>query len=252
MASELAVRELGEGPRLVLVHGGMGPELTWERQEPLAERWRLVIPKRRGFPGSSPAERQDFDRDADDLAPLLGERAHLVGFSYGGVGSAIVSGREPGRIDSLTLVEAPIYTGAPDHPSVMQLIGAGDAFLAGQADELTEKKFLADAGIDPAAATGRTRELIEEAIEAARGGRPPSQAEPDLGVIASAGVPAMVVSGGHHAAIELICDAVAEQLDARRKVVPGAGHAVPRAPGFNEVLEEFLRGSGGTGRSRMA
>src|ERR687892_105285 len=49
MSSPLSARELGSGPAVVLVHGGVGPGLTWERVEPLADRWTLVIPARRGF-----------------------------------------------------------------------------------------------------------------------------------------------------------------------------------------------------------
>jgi pimeloyl-ACP methyl ester carboxylesterase len=95
--------------------------------------------------------------------------------------------------------------------------------------------------MDPDAVTGRNRELLREAIDSSRGGRSPSEADPDLDAIAAAGLPVLVVSGGHHPAIEAICDGLAERLHARREIVPGAGHAVPRAPGFNEVLEGFLR-----------
>jgi pimeloyl-ACP methyl ester carboxylesterase len=251
MQTDLAVRQLGAGATVVLVHGGMGPEITWERQAPLAERWRLVIPKRRGFPGSAPG-RQDFERDSQDLSPLLGDGAHLIGFSYGGVGVALLAQREPERLLSLTLVEAPIYAAAPDHPAVLRIASAGDAFLAGEADEQTEREFLANAGIDPAAASGRTAWLIREAIDAARGGRPPTEADVSLAAIADAGFPVLVVSGGHHAGIEALCDGLSDKLGARREIVTGAGHAVPRAPGFNDVLEDFLRGSAGSGRSRTA
>jgi pimeloyl-ACP methyl ester carboxylesterase len=237
----LSIRQLGEGPRVVLVHGGVSPEVTWERQEPLARRWRLVIPKRRGFPGSAPAERQDFERDAEDLRPLLDRGAHLVGFSYGGVGAAMVAEHEPDRILSLTLIEPPIYAAAPGNPAVERIARAGDAFLAGEADARTERDFLSNAGIDPSAVSGPTAELMREAIEAARGGRPPSEAEIDLDALAAARLPSMAASGGHHEGIEAICDGLAAKLGARREILPGAGHAVPRAPGFNQVLEDFLR-----------
>lgn len=49
---------------MILVHGGAGAELTWEMQDQLAARWTLVIPWRRGFGPSPPAERQDFEVDA--------------------------------------------------------------------------------------------------------------------------------------------------------------------------------------------
>jgi pimeloyl-ACP methyl ester carboxylesterase len=251
-SEQIAVERLGSGPAVLLLHGGAGPELTWERQVELAERWSLVIPTRRGFPRSVPAPRQDFEADAEDVRGLLTKRTHLVGFSYGGLGVTLAAQEEPKMVRSLTLIETPLYVAAPNDPAVRDIAKAGDAFLSGEADELTEREFLTNAGIDPNASSGRTGELIREAIDAARGGRSPSEARPDLDAIADTGLPVMVVSGGHHDGIEALCDALAERLHARREVVPGAGHAVPRAPGFNEVLEDFLRGSVGTARFRTA
>jgi pimeloyl-ACP methyl ester carboxylesterase len=199
-----------------------------------------VVPVRRGFRGGPPAERQDFERDADDLAPLLAGGGHLVGFSYGGVGAALLAGRNPALVRSLTLIEAPIYKTAPDHPRVREIIVSGDAVLAGEADEETERRFLINAGMDPGLLTGRQRGLIQESIDASRGGRSPSEADPDLDAIARAGIPVMVVSGGHHDGIEMLCDGLASRLNARREIVRGAGHAVPRAPLFNDLLEDFL------------
>ncbi len=163
-----------------------------------------------------------------------------MGFSYGGVGAAILAARHPARVISLTLIESPIYSAAPDDPAVEELARAGDAFLSGQADERTEHEFLANAGIDPDAASSGNRDLIRRAIDAARGGRSPSEADVDLDSIKAASVPTMVISGGHHEAIEAVCDGLSQRLDARREIVPGAGHAVPRAPGFNQILEDFL------------
>jgi hypothetical protein len=61
----------------------------------------------------------------------------------------------------------------------------------------------------------------------------------------------MVASGGHSEALERICDALANQLDAERVVAAGAGHFVAAAPGFIRVLERFLRCSEpGTSASR--
>ena len=97
MAEQLAVRRVGSGPPLILVHGGAGPALTWELQEPLAERWTLIVPARRGYPPSPPAERQDFESDADDLTEILTREgsAHLVGFSYGAVSATIAAAWRP-------------------------------------------------------------------------------------------------------------------------------------------------------------
>jgi len=236
---------------VVFVHGGLGPELTWERQHPLAARWTLLIPTRRAYPGSAPAERQDFERDARDLSPLLNEGAPLVGYSYGGLGCAIAAGQDPDRVLSLTMIEVPLYLVAPGDPEVEAFAAAGDAFLSGEANAETEVEFLANAGLGPDTPPQHAKE-IARATEAARGGRSPREANPDLEAIVDAGIPTMVVSGNHHTAIESLCDALADRLHARREIVSGAGHAVPRASGFNDVLEGFLRESEGTARSRTA
>ena len=65
----------------------------------------------------------------------------------------------------------------------------------------------------------------------------------DLAAIAAAGVPSLVLSGEHDPALEAACDAVAEQLGAQRDRLPGAEHAVQRAPEFNRRLERFLFGA---------
>jgi pimeloyl-ACP methyl ester carboxylesterase len=77
--ASLEVLVSGTGPRVILVHGSVsnGP-LTWAEQQPLAERFRLEVINRRGYGKSPPpASRQDFDEDAQDIAALLGDGAHL-------------------------------------------------------------------------------------------------------------------------------------------------------------------------------
>jgi len=102
---------------------------------------------------------------------------------------------------------------------------AGDvqAIVIAQAELAHDRRTIRESDMELAA--------IQQAIDAARGGRSPSEADPDLDAIAGAGVPVMVVSGGHHDGIELICDGLAARLNGRREIVPGAAHAVPRAPG---------------------
>jgi hypothetical protein len=52
--------------------------------------------------------------------------------------------------------------------------------------------------------------------------------------------PVLVVTGDHEPAFEAVADVLCARLDAERLVLPGAGHAVQNAPGFNPALEEFL------------
>ena len=56
--------------------------------------------------------------------------------------------------------------------------------------------------------------------------------------------PKLVVSGSHHAAFDAICDAHERELPAERAILPGAGHSVQAAPGFNAALTDFLERAG--------
>lgn len=85
----LHVETWGEGVPVVLVHGSLaaGAE-EWECQRPLAEEgFRLLAPDRRGYGSSPAAPGEDYQVDADNIAELLGDGAHLVGHSYGGLGA---------------------------------------------------------------------------------------------------------------------------------------------------------------------
>ena len=70
--------------------------------------------------------------------------------------------------------------------------------------------------------------------------RPPHEAEIPLDALAEAPFPKLVVSGAHSAAFDAVCDVLERRLPAERAVVPGAGHAIPRAPGYTQLLLEFL------------
>ena len=77
--------------RVVLVHGSVGNGLaTWGALQPLEGRFTHVVPNRGGYPPNPPLEQIDFELQADELAPLLEEGAHLVGHSYGGVISLLI------------------------------------------------------------------------------------------------------------------------------------------------------------------
>jgi hypothetical protein len=81
---------------------------------------------------------------------------------------------------------------------------------------------------------------VEASVRALMVERAPWEAEIRLDALAAAGFPKLVVSGGHNAAFDAVCDVLEERLGAERAVLPGAGHSIPRAPGFNERLLEFL------------
>jgi pimeloyl-ACP methyl ester carboxylesterase len=80
----------GSGEPLLLLHGGMVTIETWENQRgPLAERYHVYLPERRGH-GRSPdvAGPTGYELMAADTAAFMQaldiESAHLVGWSDGG------------------------------------------------------------------------------------------------------------------------------------------------------------------------
>ncbi|CAB5686839.1 2-hydroxy-6-oxo-6-phenylhexa-2,4-dienoate hydrolase [Delftia tsuruhatensis] len=107
-------REWGQGPPLVLLHGGHGSWMHWARNiDVLSRHFRLLVPDLPGFGDS-----QDFDlpaHDASRLQALLqsleqglhallpGQAFHLAGFSFGGAVAALLAARME-RVDRLVLL----------------------------------------------------------------------------------------------------------------------------------------------------
>lgn len=242
----IAVIREGEGPEILLVHGGAGPRATWAALTPLKARWTLGFVHRRGYPPSPPAaaDRQDFGVDAMDLVPLLDTRPHLVAHSYGVLGTLIAASWRPDCVRSLTLIEPPLYMGS-DHPEVARLKRMGDEVLTHglDADPSTLREFLRLAGA-PEVDEGPLPKEAADGVRRAHGGRLPGEARPDLDMLCEAGIPSLAVSGDHAAGIERICDALASALNGDRLIAPGAGHFVAAAPGFPARLEQFLISAG--------
>jgi pimeloyl-ACP methyl ester carboxylesterase len=244
--SAIAVIREGDGPEILLVHGGASPAATWGALAPLGARWTLASVHRRGYaPSPEPLDgRQDFNVDALDVLPLLASRPHVVAHSYGVLGALIAATRRPEDVRSLTLIEPPLYHLVPDDAEIARLERIGDAVLTEglDADPGTLRGFLRMAGA-PDVDDGPLPEAVANGVRRAHGGRLPGEARPALDLLREAGVMSLVASGDHTPGIERICDALAAALDAERLVVPGAGHFVAAAPGFAEQLERFLPAS---------
>lgn len=271
--SDLNVLAWGAGEPVVLVHGSFGRgEETWAQQRPLAERHRLLLLDRRGFGGSPPAEREDFEVDAADIGKVLGDGAHLVGHSYGGLGCLLAAARRPDAVWSLTLIEPPAFGVARGNLAVERLLGRlGPLFARAAATPPGDfyVDFLEALGLELPADVGLSRQELlaalgpmdHAAIRCSMGQRLPWEAELPLAPLAAAPFPKLVVSGGWDrasasarglggAALGDVCDLLAARLGARRAVVHGARHSpqLTHPEDFNPQLVAFLASSS---RSRL-
>ena len=243
--SALWVEELGAGDPVVLLHGTVAyGSRSFATQLSLAERWRLLIPHRRGY-GASPKDGPiGWDRDASDLPALLpGEGAHVVGFSAGALAALAAAPACAERIRSLAALEPPAYGIALDVPAVAELYARVRAvFAADLTASQHEAAFLRAFGV-----AWEERELsrvVAEGTLTSRRERDLGEAVFDFGVLRAAPFPKLVVSGGWHPAMEAIAERLAAELGAERLVLPGALHHVNRLPGLNERLEAFWRSAG--------
>ena len=228
--------------RVVFVHGSVanGPT-TFTALEPLRGRFELVVPNRGGYPPGPLLDRIDFEEQAEELGPLLADGAHLVGHSYGGVIALLMAARTPEAVRSLTVSEPPAFAVARGQPEVDRLIAELEAFFATGPHEPADylRGFLAIVGSATRLPDPLPAEL-EQGARAAMAERAPWEAEIPLDELAAAPFPKLVMSGGHNAAFDEVCDVLEERLGAERAVLPGAGHSIPRAPGYAERLEAFL------------
>ena len=236
-------------PRIVFVHGSvMGGRPTWSGQRALADQFELDILERPGFPPNPPVERVDFEPDAVLVAGALGDGAHLVGHSYGGVIALLAAAAAPGSVRSLTVIEPPATRVALDNPAVAAFARDGATWWEdGPRDdpEAFLRGFLATvgSGFDPPSPLPPELEQGARTLMDERG---PWEADIPLDALAAASFPKLVVSGAHHPAFEAICDVLEERLPAERLVLPGYGHTAQRHPEFNERLTEFVTAAEGS------
>lgn len=247
-ATGLNVTVWGEGEPAVFVHGSFGwGTKTWQKQRPLSQSYRLLLADRRGFGGSPPDGRVDFDRDADDIAELLGDGAHLVGSSYGGVVSLLAASRRPDSVRSLTVIEPPALGLVRGDPLVEEFIAGAKTAMSGARDPSDCRlRFLRAFGF-PA----RHAELEGQELEAARSSwreRPPWEAE--IPVDDLRGLRTLVVRGDWldtsasarelgGAALHAVCDALEARLGAGSAVFPAAHNPQLLGDPFNERLRAF-------------
>lgn len=229
---------------MVLVHGSLatGAE-EWQEQKPLAgEGYRLLVLDRRGYGASPPADGEDFLRDADDIAELLGDGAHLVAHSYGGLGAMFAAARRPEAVHSLALLEPPAFALAADDAAAGLVDELRDMWDEDVPDQTWLERFLRAVGTDPGDLPPAMLEEATPLVPLVRRSRPAWEREPPVAALASAPFPTLVVAGGHSDGFDAVCDALADRIDATRADVAGAGHEIQfTGPPLNRALLELWR-----------
>ena len=249
---DLFIETWGTGTPVVLVHGSLATGTDeWQAQRPLAdEGFRLMVFDRRGHGRSPAADGEDFLRDADDICELMGDGAHLVGHSYGGVGVLFAAARRPAATKSITLLEACTFTlGQYDRAARALLNTVRDIWQQNVADEDWLTRFLTAVGSDPATLGPELIAAALPLVSVCRHGRPIWSVESlPLPHLAAAKFPKLVVSGAHSAGFNAMCDDLAQQIGGTRMEIAGAGHEIQFAgKPLNDALLALWRSTQATG-----
>lgn len=241
----LFVQPLGSGTPVVLVHGSLatGAE-KWQAQRALAdEGFRLLVIDRRGYGHSPAAEGEDFLRDAGDIVALMGDGAHLVGHSYGGLGALFAAARSPQTTLSLALLEPATFALGQHDPAARAFV---DELRALWDQDLPDDdwviRFLKAVGSDPDTLPPELLGATVPLVPVLRRGRPMWYSDLPLPEVAAGPFPKLVVSGAHSAGLDAICDDLAARIGASRAVVAGAGHEIQfTGRPINEILLALWR-----------
>ena len=253
----VAWHTFGDGPPLVLLHGGHGSWLHWARNvEPLAERFTVWAPDLPGYGESDapPAETLEALVDATaatlDVVVGAGQTVVMAGFSFGGLVAAHVAGRR-GNVARLALL-GPAGHGTKRRPrsTLRNWRGAADAGDTAALADALRHNIAAHLLYDPAALDALALRIHTDACLRTRfHSRRIGLAGGLWDALDRQQAQSLVVWGEHDVTTTPV-DAVrllAERRPAcRTHIVPSAGHWVQyeRAEVVNRLLLGWLDGEG--------
>jgi pimeloyl-ACP methyl ester carboxylesterase len=236
----------GEGPPLVWLHAADGIPPQHPLVDALADRYSIVAPLAPGFEDLAELDGvqsiHELAMHYDDVLEALSlDAVPVLGHSFGGMIAAELAAHYPKRVSSLVLI-APVGLWNDDYP-VLDLFALQPQDLPAVlfADQVVAARaFPQQNGIpDVEAVVALTRGMTSVAKF--------MWPIPDRGLgrrLYRIGAPTLVVFGEQDALVpaRYADDFVAGIPDARKMVVPGAGHMVPieRPDEVLAALDEFL------------
>lgn len=109
----LAYRDIGSGTAIVFIHGVGSRKEAWDRQHPLAEKYRLIIPDLRGHGETALEDGISMYNFAHDIIELLDylniDEAYICGLSLGGVVAQELYRQKPSVVKGLLLANTAAY-----------------------------------------------------------------------------------------------------------------------------------------------
>jgi proline iminopeptidase len=265
----LYVRTVGDGPDVIVLHGGPGAHHDYllPQFDALADGRRLRYYDQRGG-GRSPVPRNFGVGWREHVADLDGLIAHwklkhvtLLGYSWGGALALLFAASHPERIGRLALVApAPLdpeqraefqrrLAERQRHPKIAQarrelqrsgLKNQDPGTYQRRAFELAVAGYFRDPelarDLTPFRVTGRTQDAVWESVAA-------TDLRAELDELAELCIPALVLHGRQDAIPLEAAERVAELLcDARLEILEQSGHVphVEEFETFQRVLDDFL------------
>jgi pimeloyl-ACP methyl ester carboxylesterase len=255
-------REQGEGPPLLLLHGGLvsssprwaGVPVSFASHlDTLAARFRVITPDTRGCAGTAHTGTGSisFALLADDVAALIEaldlERPLVAGFSEGAITATILGLRAPGSVAAIVNQAGHDFFNpqAPSFRILRQLFG-GSADATRTDPDAVERSFsrseqmramfeLMRQDQDEAQGSGYWRSYLELAFE--RSTRWPGYAFADLATIEA---PTLILCGDRDefCSVEEAIVAYRALRNGELAILPNTGHVI--TPASIEASVEFL------------
>lgn len=239
-----------EGPPVVMIHGGAQGSISaghrnFHAQEALGgDGFRLLVPDRPGHGQSADPGRPDnAEADGEWAAALIGDGAHVVGHSFGGLVALNAANRGLDKVKSITLIEPALLKIATNNWAVRKLLlKLASYMILPYSNATRSRKIMTLLGIPDVFA--RSDEELSKTGSGLKNIKLPSKQVmvEQLAAVKAAGIPLLIISGDWNPAFIATGEKAAEVGGGRHVVVPSEHH-FPQWQGgdFNVLLLDHWR-----------